>query len=62
MKKLAIVAYQEYTGHQYAETLEKLFGTSVEVVFYSIYSDLLKNLEADIVVASTYTVCEIPAS
>lgn len=59
MKKLAIVAYQEYTGHQYAETLEKLFGTSVEVAFYSIYSDLLKNLEADIVVASTYTVCEL---
>ena len=59
MKKLAIVAYQEHTGHQYAETLKKLFGTSVEVAFYSIYSDLLKNLEADIVVASTYTVCEL---
>lgn len=59
MKKLIVVAYQEHTGKQYAQTLQKLFGGSVEVTFYSMYSHQLKNLDADIILASTYSVCEL---
>ena len=59
MKKLIVVAYQEFTGHQYAQTIQGLFGDALEVTFYSMYSDHFKNLDADIVLASTYTVCEL---
>ena len=59
MKKLIVVAYQQHTGRQYAETLQTLFGNSVEVTFYSMYSGRLKNLDADIILASTYSVCEL---
>ena len=59
MKKLAVVAYQKHTREQYAETLRELFGDSAQVAYYSIYGNELENLDADIVLASTYTVCEL---
>lgn len=59
MKKLIVVAYQEHTGKQYAETLQQLFGSSLEVTFLSMYHRPLTHLDADIILASTYSVCEL---
>ena len=59
MKRVTVVAYEEDTGRQYAQTLRDLFGDAVEVSFYSMYRHFSQKLEADIVLASTYSVCEM---
>lgn len=59
MKRVTVVAYEEHTGRQYAQTLRDLFGDAVEVSFYSMYHRFPQQLEADIVLASTYSVCEV---
>lgn len=59
MKKLVVVAYQEQTGQQYVETIRALFGRSIEVSFQSMFEELPKGMDPDLVLASTYTVCEV---
>lgn len=59
MKKLVIISYEEYTGQQYAQTLKHLFGDAVDISFYSIHHSPSTHIEADIVLASTYSVYEL---
>ena len=55
MKKLVVVTYQEQTGQQYVETIRALFGRSIEVSFQSMFEELPKGMDPDLVLASTYT-------
>lgn len=59
MKKLAIISYETYTGQQYAQTLKTLFGKMVDISFHSMRQDTPARIEADIVLASTYSVYEL---
>lgn len=60
MKTLTVVAYQECTGRQYARTLQKLFGDTLEITSYSIIQKGgLEIMDSDLILASTYSVCEL---
>lgn len=59
MKRVIVVAYEERTGQQYAQTLTYFFSDVADISYYSLCKGYPDHLDADIILASTYSVCEM---
>lgn len=59
MKRVIVVAYEKRTGQQYAQTLTRLFSDVADISYYCLCEGYPDHLDADIVLASTYSVCEV---